>query len=305
MCNFIKKMSYHILHITDFGCKLSKERGLLVCKKDNKILGKIAIEDLKAVVLLNEATSISGAILSELSVCDAVFIHCKNFKPVGITIPNNRTYDSRVVLNQSSGNKNLNAGIWRRLLFSKIENNVKCLKLMGVRNSRIEKMFSSDKISLNESWFAREYWKHYFPLLGEYKQRRDPADETSKTNLLLNYGYGIMGGIIHRSIIVAGLNYLLGVNHKTYYKNTPLVYDIIEPFRAFVDFALYKYMLSVDSPNVRSWAVFLGEFLKDCRIKKDKSSVKLLDSTDIVCESVANAYRNKKADCVWTPTLNL
>ena len=38
-------MSYHILHISEYGCKLSKERGLLVCKKDGAVLGKIAIED--------------------------------------------------------------------------------------------------------------------------------------------------------------------------------------------------------------------------------------------------------------------
>lgn len=45
-------MSYHILHIADYGCKLTKERGLLVCKKNNEVIGKIAIEDLRAVVLL-------------------------------------------------------------------------------------------------------------------------------------------------------------------------------------------------------------------------------------------------------------
>ena len=121
-------MSYHILHIADYGCRLTKERGLLVCKKDNSILGKIALEDLRAVVLLNETVSISGAIMSTLADCDAIIIHCKNFKPVGITIPNNRTYDARVVLNQCAGNKNLNTAIWRRLLLAKVQNNVSCVK---------------------------------------------------------------------------------------------------------------------------------------------------------------------------------
>ena len=297
-------MSYHILHIADYGCRLTKERGLLVCKKDNNIIGKIALEDLRAVVLLNESTSISGAIFSSLTNSDAVIIHCKNFKPVGITIPNIRTYDARVVLNQSSGNKNLNSAIWRRLLFAKIENNVKCLNLLGVKNARLEKMFLSTKTDLNEAWFAREYWKHYFPMLGEYGQRRNPEDDSSKVNVYLNYGYGIMGGIIHRSIIVAGLNYLLGVNHKTYYKNTPLVYDIIEPFRAFVDYALYRFIISVNEPTIKSWAIFFGKFLKDCRVKKGRLSIKLLDASDVVCESIANAYRYKKADYVWTPKLD-
>lgn len=296
-------MSYHILHITDYGCKLTKERGLLVCKKDGALLGKIALEDLRAVVLINEANSISGALLSELADRDAVVIHCKNFKPVGITLPNVRTYDAKVVLNQSAGNKNLNSAIWNRLLLAKIENSAECLREMGISDSRISDMLASKNANLNEAWFAREYWKRYFPALGEYGQRRDPQDENSKVNKLLNYGYGIMSGIIHRSVIVAGLNYLLGVNHKTYYKNTPLVYDLIEPFRAFVDCALYKYIMSNNGINIRSWAVSFGKFLRDRRVRKGKNTIKLLDAPDVLCSSLANAYRFKKADKLWVPSL--
>ena len=296
-------MSYHVLHVSDYGCKLVKERGLLVCKKNGFVVGKIALEDLRAVILLNEMVSISGAVISALADNDAAIIHCKDFKPIGITIPNCRTYDARVVLNQASGNKNLNEAIWRRLLHAKIENNVACLERAGVVNSRISAMFQEAKGNLNEAWFAREYWKKYFPLLGEYGKRRDPGDKSSRANQMLNYGYGVMGGIIHRSIIVSGLNSLLGVNHKTYYKNTPLVYDLIEPFRAFVDYALYEYSLSNVDTNMRSWCVHFGRFLADMRVKKNTGSVKLLDASDIMCESLANVYRHKKADNLWLPRL--
>lgn len=138
-------------------------------------------------------------------------------------------------------------------------------------------------------------------MLGEYGMRRNPEDNTSPANIFLNYGYGIMGGLIQRSVIVSGLNYLLGVNHKTYYKNIPLVYDIIEPFRSFVDYALYKYNLSDNTPNIRSWAVYLGKFLSNTRVRKGSRTIKLMDATDALCESLANAYREKKADNLWVP----
>lgn len=128
-------MSYHILHVMDYGCRLVRERGLLVCKKDGKILGKIALEDLRAVILLNGAVSISGDVIAALSEFDAVIVHCRDFKPVGITVPNNRTYDAKVVLNQSAGNKNLNGAIWRRLLAAKIRNNAECLRQIGIKNA--------------------------------------------------------------------------------------------------------------------------------------------------------------------------
>lgn len=296
-------MSYHILHVMDYGCKLTRERGLLVCKKDGRILGKIALEDLRAVVLVNETVSISGNVIAALSEYDAVIVHCKNFKPVGITIPNNRTYDTSVVLNQSAGNKNLNSAIWRRLLVAKVRNNAECLKLVGVKDCRLFAMAQASGSNLNESFCAREYWKHYFPLLGEYGVGREPENEDSKTNVLLNYGYGIMSAIIHRAIIVAGLNCLLGVNHKTYYKNTPLVHDVIEPFRAFVDFALFKFLTTKDDTSVSNWAVFFGKFLRDRRVKKGAVSMKLCDAPDYLCQTLANAYRRKNSEELWTPKL--
>ena len=296
-------MSYHLLHIFDYGCKLSKERGLLVSKKDGRNIGQIAIEDLRAVVVANEAVSISGNLISELLANDAMIVHCKDFKPVGSTIPLFRTYDAKVVLNQASANKNLNGAVWRRLLYSKVENCVKCLNLMGIKSTKLEAMFSS-RGRIDESWCAREYWKHFFPAVGEFGQRRAKESGDSRVNALLNYGYGIMSAIIHRSMVVSGLNSLLGVNHKTYYKNTPLVYDVVEPFRAFVDYALYRFVCESSSLDVRSWAVFFGKFLRDRRVKKNGGSVKLLDASDACCESLANVYRYKKADKLWLPILN-
>ncbi|MBP3526750.1 MAG: CRISPR-associated endonuclease Cas1 [Opitutales bacterium] len=296
-------MSYHILHISEHGCGLSKERGLLVCRKDGKTLGKIAIEDLRAVVILGESVNISAAVFAGVLDNDAIIIHCRNYKAVGVSVPNSRTYDARVVLNQAAGNRNLNAAIWRRLLRAKVENCARCLRLIGVKNSRLEK-FVLSKRDPNEAWCAREYWKHYFPRLGESGQGRVPQGNSSPVNLFLNYGYGILGGIVHRSLIVAGLNCLLGVNHKTYYKNTPLVYDAIEPFRAFADYALCNYMSGCRKPDMREWSVFFGKFLKDMRVKKGSATVKLMDAADVLCESIANAYRYKKAELMWLPVLD-
>ena len=296
-------MSYHILHISEYGSKLSKERGLLVCKKDGAVLGKIAIEDLRAVVIVAGGVSISGEVFSSILANDAIILHCKNYKPVGISVPNCRTYDARVVLNQSAGNKNLNAAIWRRLLCAKIENCAACLGGMDVKDSRLHEMAQGCRRGLNESLCAREYWKNYFPRLGEGGGNREPGSGASPINALLDYGYGIMGGIIHRSLIVSGLNSLLGVNHKTYYKNTPLVYDAIEPFRAFVDYALYKYACKFSEMGVRGWSIFFGKYLRDKRVGVRNGSVKLMDAADVMCESLANAYRYKKAELLWTPAL--
>ena len=112
-----------------------------------------------------------------------------------------------------------------------------------------------------------------------------------------------MSAIIHRAIIISGLNCLLGVNHKTYYRNTPLVHDVIEPFRAFVDIALYNFAMSGGDISIAPWSVFFGKFLRDKRVKKGAVSMKLCDAPDYLCETLANVYRRKDSDELWTPRL--
>ncbi|MFI3291834.1 MAG: type II CRISPR-associated endonuclease Cas1 [Opitutales bacterium] len=297
-------MSYHVLHIFEQGVKLSKDRAFLVCKKDFKEFGRIAIEDLRAVVLLSEAVSLSASLIATLCDNDTIILHCKNFKPVGITASLSRTYDALVVLNQSKQIKSLSDFLWAKLLRAKVENNIAVLKYIGAKYERLEGIFSNKRRALNEAWAAREYWSEYFPSMGEYGQIRERDADSSPTNLMLNYGYGVLGALVHRAIIIAGLNPLLGVNHKTYYKNTPLVYDLIEPYRACVDLLLYKYVGENGFSNIRAWAKFVGIHLREFRLRKGQGSVKLMDCIDFSARSLANAYRKRSASELWIPNLN-
>ena len=66
-------------------------------------------------------------------------------------------------------------------------------------------------------------------------------------NGLLNYGYTVLAGEIAKYVNGLGLDPYYGFFHVTHNSFQALVYDLIEPFRWLVEYAVYK--LAVDEPK--------------------------------------------------------
>jgi CRISPR-associated protein Cas1 len=52
---------------------------------------------------------------------------------------------------------------------------------------------------------------------------------------MLNYGYGVLYGIIERSVVVAGLDPYIGFIHTDNYNKVSLVFDVIEKYRIWIE----------------------------------------------------------------------
>ncbi len=66
-------------------------------------------------------------------------------------------------------------------------------------------------------------------------------------NGLLNYGYAVLAGEIAKYVNGLGLDPYYGFFHGTHNSFQALVYDLIEPFRWLVEYAVYK--LAVEEPK--------------------------------------------------------
>src|SRR2546425_5245588 len=66
-------------------------------------------------------------------------------------------------------------------------------------------------------------------------------------NGLLNYGYAILAAEIAKFVNGMGLDPYYGFMHKTHNSFQALVYDLIEPFRWLVEYAVYK--LAIEEPR--------------------------------------------------------
>lgn len=96
---------------------------------------------------------------------------------------------------------------------------------------------SATKLRGFEGMTSRLYFEAFnmlIPLQYRFKDRtQHPAKDV--TNALLNYGYGILYGMVETALIKAGVDPYVGILHRDSYNKPVLVYDVIEPYRVWVD----------------------------------------------------------------------
>lgn len=92
--------------------------------------------------------------------------------------------------------------------------------IMGIEGASSATYFDAISLVLPDPWkFAG--------------RSRDPAHDAF--NCLLNYGYGILYGLVERACIIAGLDPYVGILHTDNYNKMSFVFDLIEIFRGKVD----------------------------------------------------------------------
>lgn len=88
--------------------------------------------------------------------------------------------------------------------------------------------------------------KKYFQCLSllmpeAYKfETRDRKPARDPFNSLLNYAYGILYGKVEGALIRAGIDPYVGVFHRDEYNRPALVYDVIERYRAWMDYVVLQ-----------------------------------------------------------------
>jgi len=137
----------------------------------------------------------------------------------------------------------------KQILCSKKESQLKLLKLIGSDvESLPEKEHLASKIYFKE--FAKSIPEKYgFHSRNQSSQRIAKNHATDIINGLLNYGYSVLAGEISKFVCGIGLDPYFGFMHKSHTGFQPLVYDIIEPFRWLVDYAVYKIASHPDTRN--------------------------------------------------------
>lgn len=298
-------MSYHILHLTTPNCYLYIDKGLLFCKYKEGTENSIALDDIRAVIVATFGVSFSNNCISKLLENNVVILHCNNsYKPVGWSVPLDKVIRTKVFYNQISQNKDFEIKLWKKILKTKVLNQASCLDVIGKKEHNLYKLINKPLIS--EANIAKQYWSFYFSIFNS-NLKREHKEAISFENGCLNYGYAVISSLIYRSIIIHGLFSGLGIYHKEKYKSDPLVYDLMEPFRAFIDYYFYLFFIDnkkdFKNENYQSWFKFLASCIKNYRLKINNISYKLIDSIDIYIEKIADAFIKFDSDMIFLPNL--
>ena len=293
-------MSFHILHVFQHGATLAKEKGFIVCRAQDKTERRLPHEDMRAVIIAARGVTLTSNFVSAVLETDGIILHCnESYRPCGVTASLDRVIDQRAFLNQVSQPRLLNERLWQRLLQGKALNQQRVLSQCKIKSPHLERALKSGHI--DEGNCARRYWQLFFPGIGWAAARRDRKEDTAP-NQMLNYGYAVLSALCHRSLLIHGLTPALGVKHMTRYRSTPLVFDLMEPFRPFVDMMLAEFM-SDSERTMKAWAKKVGADLRERRVAHKRYSLKLMDAVDSVASSMSRSYSAKSVEPFWVPKL--
>ncbi|HOF02316.1 MAG TPA: type II CRISPR-associated endonuclease Cas1 [Spirochaetota bacterium] len=230
-------------------CYLHIKNSQLVYKPhtDEKPETTFPVEDIGFVVIDNRQISVSMSVLELLIENNVAVVFCDsahNPKSLLLNLDGNHI-QSEIFSNQINASEPLKKKLWKQTVEAKIDNQIRLLKKLNkdyIKLYEYKNSVKSGDADNREAVAARVYWKRLF---SDIEFKRDVGGEFP--NCALNYGYAVVRSAVARSLTGSGLLPTLGIHHCNRYNAFCLADDIMEPFRPFVDEAVYN--ISVERPD--------------------------------------------------------
>ncbi len=228
-----------IVDIASDGRHLAVDRGFMTVSKDGEEIGRIAIDEIAAVIVHAHSVTYSNNLFVRLARQGAPVVLCgANHSPASVlwSIEGHHAQGARMRAQLSAG-RPLQKRLWQLVVQSKIRMQAATLTANGIEAvgfAFLARQVKSGDSANIEAQAARRYW----PLMMGADFRRDTAAEGA--NALLNYGYTIIRSTVARAIIASGLHPTVGIFHQNRQNAFALADDLVEPFRPVVDHFVRK-----------------------------------------------------------------
>jgi CRISPR-associated protein Cas1 len=114
------------------------------------------------------------------------------------------------------------------------------MSLKGLEADKIEEI--ADSVRGLEGTCGRMYFETINYVLPEQYQFNGRSMRPAKDqfNAFINYGFGILYTRVEKSLMIAGLDPYVGFMHRDDYNQKSMVFDFIEPYRIFVETAVFR-----------------------------------------------------------------
>ncbi|WP_066794299.1 type II CRISPR-associated endonuclease Cas1 [Sphingomonas soli] len=286
-----------IVDIGTEGLHLSSHRGFLIVSKDRDEVGRIALDDVHAIILHAHGCTWTGNLVAALAERGSPIVFCNaHHSPVAVTLPiaGFHAQGGRMRA-QWEASKPLTKQLWQRIVKAKIAMQGALLDFHGAREAGAfallgRRVRSGDPENL-EAQAARRYW----PALMGPDFRRDR--NAPGANALLNYGYAVMRATVARAVVAAGLHPTIGIFHANRGNAFALADDLVEPFRPLVDalvLSLIGQGVEKLDPAIKRRFAQLIAF--DLRIGEEMSPVSV--AAQRLAQSLARSFETSASDLV-------
>ncbi|MFQ5598723.1 MAG: type II CRISPR-associated endonuclease Cas1 [Nitrospiria bacterium] len=216
-----------------------KHRQLLI-DKNGALAARIPIEDLGVLILQHPAIVISQSAVIACQQNNTAIVFCdQRHLPFSVIFPltEGNSLHAKILKEQTQISLPLRKRIWRQIVQQKILGQARTLRLLGKDAKPLEHLATKVKTGDRENHEAQAAQK-YWPLLFGRTFRRDTG--ANGVNALLNYGYALMRAAVARAIVASGLHPAVGLHHHNQYNGLCLADDLMEPFRPWVDYEVYR-----------------------------------------------------------------
>lgn len=257
--------------LNTYGVALAKDNGgFVISGPDGK--HHIPTEGITTIRVANGASITSDAILYAVNQeIEILFIDKSGFPKGRIWSPKYGSI-STIRKGQVAFTSSSDAVSWiRDVLVSKIENQQAMIQIMAQDNEQQKMTSAAGHISRLENYrikiaaingdnvkevaselrghegaASRIYFRAYSSFLPETARFDERSQHPAKdpANALLNYGYGVLYGKIEGAMICAGIDPYIGVLHRNEYNRPVLVYDVIELYRVWVEYVVFRILQS-------------------------------------------------------------
>ncbi|MDR3108296.1 MAG: type II CRISPR-associated endonuclease Cas1 [Planctomycetaceae bacterium] len=247
-------MLHRILDFSQNPLRLRTRLKQLVVMPENAPVETIPLEDIAVLLVSHPQVSFSQAVLEGIAENGAVLIACnRKSLPVGMFVPlAGHHQPSRRLSLQIGAALPLLKKAWQSVVKAKITAQGNLLQQLFGKNfgllPMVQKVKSGDPNNM-EAQAAKRYWSKLFD--GFNFHRKPDGDDL--INLRLNFGYGVLRGIVARAVCAGGFHPAIGLHHHNQYNPYCLADDLMEPFRPLVDRIVYEQInVSNKSPKTET-----------------------------------------------------
>lgn len=294
-------MAWRGVHITQPARLSLADAQIVVSRDDGEI--RLPIEDVAWMVIDTPQVSLSTALLSACMDAGMVIITTdRTHTPSGMILPFHRHHrQATIAAMQIAISAPLKKRLWQAIVQAKIANQAASLETIGQDATALHSMMhlvgSGDPGNV-EARAARAYWPRLFADF-----IREDADD--KRNALLNYGYAVVRSAVARALVASGFLPAFGLNHASITNAFNLADDMVEPFRPFVDRAVWNLTdrgrVGQGITNVEERRTLASLLTEEVRLGGE--TITLLVATERVAETLVQAMELASAPLLLLPQL--
>lgn len=213
--------------------KLDLKLGYMVIR-DSEQTVRVHIGEISVLIIENTASSVTTALLSELTKQKIKVIFCDEKRnPSSELVPYYGCHDCSLKLRtQLEWDRVSKEAVWTSVVVRKIQMQAENLEFFGLQEAQLLRKYIEEVEFNDESNREGHAAKVYFnALFGKGFSRSDDCP----INAMLDYGYSIILSCVNREIVSNGYLTQIGLFHNNMFNQFNLGCDLMEPFRAIVD----------------------------------------------------------------------